>query len=181
VSEAQRRPLRVALLYHRHGSDGVAESLVSELAAALREAGHEPCVISSRPGWLRRSLEWPLARRGFDGPLTHLPLAVRELDRGGCDVAHAFSHLDALAARLWRGGPAIFTCAEPLGRAELANRRLRLRLLGGAFEGTDALVAPTEEARAALWRWLAVEARVLEAGDAAAHERLYRELLDRRL
>ena len=49
-----------------------------------------------------------------------------------------------------------------------------------AVEGADALVAGTEESRAALLRWLAIEAPVIEPNDAAGHTRLYRDLLTRR-
>jgi hypothetical protein len=59
----------------------------------------------------------------------------------------------------------------------VADRRLRLRLLERAVGDSDAAIAPTEECRAGLLRWLAVEAPLLEPADADAHERLYRELL----
>jgi hypothetical protein len=198
VTAAGRGPLRVALLHHGYGSGAAAtpERLVHELARALRGAGHAPAVLSSRVGPTRRFEndatpvvqvarlpETLLQRRGFDGPLTHAPATVMELARGRYQVAHAFSPQDAAAAHAWRGlggGPAVYTCAEPLTRELLANRRLRLPLLARAVEESDAVVAPTEESGAALRRWLAVEALVIPAGDAGAHERLYRELLERR-
>jgi hypothetical protein len=98
-------------------------------------------------------------------------------------LAHAFSPPDAYAAQLWRklvGRPVVFTCTEMLTRDALAHRRLRLKLLARAVDDTDAVIAPTQAAQAALWRWLAVEAQVLEAGDGAGHAELYRELLHRR-
>jgi hypothetical protein len=112
-----------------------------------------------------------------------LPLTVRTLVREPYDVAHAFSPADALAGVLAReltGTPVVFTCAETLDRGRVADRRLRLWLLSRAITDSDAVTAPTEEGRAALRRWLAIEALVAEPGDAGAHERLYRELLDRR-
>ena len=42
------------------------------------------------------------------------------------------------------------------------------------------IVAPSPEAGDALARWLAIDAPVIEAGDADAHEQLYRDLLERR-
>jgi hypothetical protein len=74
----------------------------------------------------------------------------------------------------------VFTCIEPLDRDRLADRRLRLWLLQRAVQDSDALVAATEESRAALARWLALDAPVIASGDAAGYERLYRELLAQR-
>jgi hypothetical protein len=52
-----------------------------------------------------------------------------------------------------------------------------LRLLARAVDDSDAALAPTEESRAALRRWLAAEVPVIHPSDATTHERLYRELL----
>ena len=198
MSGGDRESLRVALLYHSYGSPPVPGTprVVRELAIALRDAGHRPFVLSSRPGRTRRSLEEdirvvrsgrlpeaPLRWRGFVGPVTHLPLAALALVREPYDVAQAFSPADTLAALLARrttGKPALFTCAETLDREGLADRRLRLWLLTRAVEDTDAVTSPTEKARVALQRWLAVEPALIEPGDAPAHERLYRRLLNRR-
>jgi len=195
VSASDRAPLDIALVHHSFGSpprDGV-ERIVQEVGAGLRERGHRPTIFASHVAATRRSTwegipvvhlarlpESPLARRGFTGPLTHVPFRARALLSGGHDVVHAFSAPDALAARLWRrrvGGPVLFTCAETLGRDRLADRRLRLRLLGAAVEDSDGVLVPTEEARAALWRWLAAEAPLVDPRDGAAHERICRRLL----
>ena len=40
------------------------------------------------------------------------------------------------------------------------------------------MIVHDEEARAAAWRWLALELPVIEPSDGAEHERLYRRLLD---
>lgn len=120
--------------------------------------------------------------RGFAGPLTHLPLTVRELARGRYDVAQAFSAIDAEALLQWRritGRPVVFSSAEPLVRQRLADRRLRLRLVSRAVSQSDAVVACTLAAQAALGRWLGVQAEHLEPGDAAGHEQMYRALLER--
>jgi len=190
--------LRIALVHHelaRPPLPGV-QRLVRAVADGLRERGHEPVVISSRRGATRRAVEdgvavlrvarmpeGSLARRGFTGPLTHLPLVLRALDSGGFDLAHAFSAPDAAAALRWRrtsGRPVVFTCAEALDRASVADQRLRLRLLRGAVEGSDAVTAPSDAARAALWKWMAVQAPHLEPSDAAGHEQLYEVLLGAR-
>lgn len=191
------QPLRIALLHHTYDStDGSGPGrLVAEVAAGLRDAGHLPRVLSSHPGGTRTSMEdgvpvfrsrrppdGLLDRRGFAGPLTHLPLAVGALLGAHYDVAHAFSAPDALAGLLWRrltGRPAVFTPTEWLGRERLADRRLRLWSISRAVDGSDAVIAATEESAAALRRWLAVEAGVVESRDGVAHERLYRQLLDR--
>lgn len=193
-----RPPLRVALLHHSYGSPPAPgpERLLHELAVALREAGQHPCVLSSHPAPTRRSVEdeipvlrsrrlpdAPLRRRKVAGPLTHLPVTLRALAGGSYDVAHSFSPSDALPALAWRrlaGRPAIFTCADTLRRQRLADRRLRRWLLSHAVEESDAVIAPSEESRAALWRWLAVDATLLRPDDAAGHEHLYRELMARR-
>jgi hypothetical protein len=91
-------------------------------------------------------------------------------------VAHAFSPQDALAALIWRrmtGGHVVFGLAEPPRRETIARNRLSLRLLERALADSDAVVAHTEEARAAALRWLALDVPLLDPGDA---ERFYREL-----
>ncbi len=188
--------LDVALVHssYRAPATAVVETAVHDLAAALRDRGHRPTVLTAHRALSRRPTseeeipvldvarlpESPLRRRGFTGPLTQIPLILRALLSARHDVVHSFSAPDALAARLWRrrcGRPILFTCTETLSRDRLADRRLRLRLLSSAVEDSDAVLVPTDEAAAALWRWLAVEAPVVDPCDGAAHERLYRRLL----
>lgn len=195
MSVDDRALLDVALVHHSYDASprtGV-ERTVRDVAAGLRALGHRPTVLASHVASPRRSTcdgipvvhvarlsESPLLWRGFTGPLTQVPLMLRALLSGSYDVVHAFSAADALAARLWRrrvGGPVLFTCAETLARDRLSDRRLRLRLLSSAVEDSDGVLVPTEEARTALRRWLAVEAPVVEPGDGAAHVRLYRRVL----
>jgi len=163
---------RVALLAHGDGAP-----LADELARALRAAGHDAALVR-----VRALPEAPLRLRGFTGPLTHLPFALLALRRGGYDVAHAFSAPDAAAALAWRrlgGGAVVFTCAEELRRERLSDARLRLALLQAALEDSDALAVATEAGRAALRRWMALDAPVLEPRDAAGHEALYAAALTR--
>jgi len=97
-----------------------------------------------------------------------VPSGVAALRGGSFHVAQAFSPQDATAALLWRrlgGGPVVFSPAEPLRRETMADRRLSLRLLERAIEDSDAVVAPTEESRAALWRWLSLDVPLLEPSD----------------
>jgi len=187
--------LRIALLHHDLASPprGGAERMVLDVAAGLRERGHEPVVLSSHQAPSQRALEdgvavlrvprlpeGPLHRRGFTGPLTHLPLTRRALNRGDFDLAHAFSAPAAAAALCWKratGRPVVFTCAEPIDRSRLADRRLRLRLLSAAIEDSEAVIAADADISEALWRWMATEAPVIEPGDGLGHERLYRRLL----
>jgi hypothetical protein len=178
VTPGDRRAVRVALL----NDDAAAAGHAPALAEALRGAGHDVEVIEAPRV---RAAEMLLDRRGFAGSLTALPFGVAALLRGGFDVAHALSPADALTALAWRrlaGRPvvAVFTCTEVLDRDRLADRRLRLWLLQRAVQDTDALIAATEESRAALVRWLALDPPVIELHDAAGYERLYRELLARR-
>jgi len=151
------------------------DARIDELAAGLGALGNRAIVV--RPPALPEEL---LRRRGLTGPLTHVPLATAVLLRGRFDVVHAFSPPDAFAARAWRrvtGGPVVVTTLEVLDRARLADGRLRLALLRGAVEDADVLLAASDEVREALRRWMAAEAAVLEPRDAAAHERLYRDVL----
>jgi hypothetical protein len=171
VTPEGSEPLRIALVHH-----SPAPQAVGELAEALRAAGHHAEVVSGRGV---PAIERVLNFRGFAVPLTQVPGTVAELRRGAFHVAHAFTRQDALAARLWRrlsGGRVVFGCADPLSREQLADRRLALTLLERAAWDSDAVVAHSEDARAALWRWLAIEVPLLDPRDAAAHERLYREL-----
>ena len=126
--------------------------------------------------------EWLLGRRGFTPGLTRVPTALAALARGDFDVVHAFTPLDTVSALVWRrrtARPVVFTCVDPLGRENVADRRLRLWSLRRALEESDALLAADSGVRASLERWAAIDAPVLDARDGAAHERLYRDLLGR--
>jgi hypothetical protein len=163
--------LRVALLDHRQEG-----SLANEIAAGLRGRGHDAAVLGGRA----TAFDALLDRRGFTPPLTRLPVAVRELTRGRYSIAHAFSPQDAYVALHWRrrgGGPVVFSCTEPMDRERLADRRLKLRFLRAALEQSDAVVVHDEASRAAAWRWLSIEPRLIPAADAADLYDLYRRLL----
>jgi hypothetical protein len=182
--------LRVALLAHTI-EDPAPTWLAA--AAALQDIGHDAVVLSShrhptrettehgvRVVRIARLPEAPLRWRGFTGPLTHAPLTLRALARGGYDAVHAFSPEDAAIALLSRrrtGTPVVFTAADPLDRDRLADRRLRLRLVQAAVEESDAVTAPTDALAALVERWLAVDAAVLDPRDGAAQVDLYRRLL----
>ncbi len=155
--------MRIALL-----DDGGVDAL----ADALRAAGCDVAVVRAPPVAAAEAL---LSRRGFTGPLSHVPVLVARL-RAGFDVAHAFTAVDAAAAQAWRrlgGGRVVFTCRETLDRSGVADRRLRLATLSRAVERSDAVAAASEPVRASLLRWLAVDAPVVDPGDAAAQLRLY--------
>jgi glycosyl transferase family 4 len=176
VSPSPREPLRVALL---GGDRDAAGADVSELAGALRDAGHRSTLLPSAEV---PALEAILRVRGFTGPLTPMPSLVSQLLAGEFDIAHAFSPPAALAALAWRrltGGPVVFTWTEPVAREQLADKRLRLWLIRRATEDSDALVTPDEALRDELWRWLALEPTVIASGDATGHEHLYRGVMGR--
>ena len=144
-----------------------------ELAAGLTAAGHRAEVVGAPRLAQADSL---LSRRGFTVPLSHVPLVVARLVAGRFDVVHAFTVPDAAAALAWgrlTGRPVVFTCVEVLDRSRLADRRLRRQLLCAATARSHAILAASEPARAALERWLMVDAPVVDPGDAAAHARLY--------
>ena len=179
--------MKVALVAHTLDAPDAVPLQVGE---ALRDRGHEPVVLSShrhstsetteqgvRVVRVARLPEAPLRYRGFTGPLSHAPLMLRALKRGGYDVVHAFTPEDAWIALRSRDAPVVFTAAEPLGRDGLSDRRLRLRAVQAAVEHTDAVTAPTDELAALVARWLAVDAEVIDPRDAAAHLDLYRRVL----
>jgi hypothetical protein len=146
---------------------------VAGLADALRAAGGDVTVVRAPTVAAAEAL---LSRRGFTGPLSHVPVLVARLRAGGFDVAHAFTPVDAAAAQAWRrlgGGRVAFTCRETLDRSAVADRRLRLAALSRAAERSDAVAAASEPVRESLLRWLAVDAPVVDPGDAAAQLRLY--------
>ena len=150
----------------------------AELARALGERGHRIGLLRPRG---RPALEALLRRRGFVPGLTGVPEILPALARGNWDVVHVFPPVAAAAALRWRGARrrplVVVTALEVLGRATVADRRLRLASLASGYEGADATLAADEEVREALRRWLALEAPVTAPADAAAHEQLYLELL----
>jgi hypothetical protein len=183
--------LRVALL--DHGYRGRPHP-AGELALTLRGAGHYAEVVTAGTGGGRAAEDGVIVVRRR--PLPDAPLRLRKIGErpgrlagawlalrsGDYDLAHAFTAQDAAAAVHWArraGRPALFTCCEPLRRATLAHRRLRLATLRLAVEQTDAVIAPDAEVAASLRRWMAVEARVVEPGSAERHVALYEELLAR--
>ena len=110
-------------------------------------------------------------RRARDHRRGRRPVAAgprrRDADRAG-------------ATLLWKrltGRPVVFTCAQRLDRARVADRRLRLQLLTAAVQDTDALVAADALVRGDLRRWLAVDGQTIAPGDGVAHALLYQRLL----
>jgi hypothetical protein len=159
---------RVALLEHDDG--GAARML---LTALVPEGAHveliDPIALPDAPFRLRKIGEAP----------GRMPGAFLALVRGRYEVAHAFTAQDAAVAIAWsrlRGGTAVFTQREPLTRATVADRRLRLRMLTLALEHAAAVVAPDEEVASSVRRWMAVDPNVLAPEDAAAHLALYAAL-----
>src|SRR5205085_1256473 len=115
-------------------------------------------------------------RKIGDG-LAHLPAALLALGRGGYGVAHAFTPTDALAAIAWArrsGRPAVFTCMDAPERETIAARRLRLATWRRAVGQTSAVLAASEETAEGLRRWFAVDAPVVDPGDAEANVAAYR-------
>jgi Glycosyltransferase Family 4 len=183
--------LRIALLDHDYG--GPAQP-AGELALALTAAGHDAEVVTAGARndraaedevivVRRRAVpDAPLRLRKIGDRPGRLAAAWLALRAGGYDLAHAFTAQDGAAAVLWArraGRPVVFSCSEPLRRATLAHRRLRLALLRLAVEESDAVVAWDTEVAASLRRWMAVEPRVIEPRSAADHVALYEELLAR--
>jgi glycosyltransferase involved in cell wall biosynthesis len=175
---AQAEGLSVALLNPffwpevRRGS----ERLLHDLAAELVALGHAPTLITSHRGAPARSNEdgfeihrhWrppePWTIRRIEAQLSHVPFSYLSLVAGSYDVAHAAYPTDALAALRWArrtGRPAVFSYMGTPSRRVIASRRLRRSILERVTEESDAIVTLSGVARDAMWRWFAVESRVI--------------------
>lgn len=156
------------------------ERFTRELADGLLARGHDPRLITSHPGRLKRTCEGgiqvtrvprpPEARllgRGFEPYLTHVPLSYAALRAGSDDVAHAMYPADALAAARWRRRtrrPAVLSYMGIPDRPGLRQYRRRLEVLLRALDGCDAVVALSAHAGEAFSYWLGYEARVIPPG-----------------
>lgn len=183
--------MRIVLLYQASGELPPGRRAVQCLADGLRRAGHAVDVLplgsdppkggglpalTAQTGALA---DRALAKRGFVTPLAPLPLTVAGMLLRRYEVAHAFSAPGAGAALIWRrftNGVVVFTSLERVERARLADRRLMLRLMRHACEDSDAVTVADAEAQAALLRWMALPAPVIELGDVNGYERLYQSL-----
>lgn len=157
-----------------------SERMIGELAADLTRLGHEPRVIASHPSRPTTTSEYGfpvvlnprppdglMQRRGFQEHLSHVPLSYHTLRSSDVDVAHAFYATDAAAALRWgrrAGRPVVFSYMGVPQRETLAGRRLRLRLIAGAVNDSDAVLALSDSAAAAMRRWLGVDPKVIYPG-----------------
>jgi hypothetical protein len=167
--------VRIALLNHDHGSPSAATRHVDEIASALAAAGEDVDVIGAR--WVLPDA--PLRLRKIGDRPGRLPATFHALASGRFDVAHAFTAQDAAAAVLWARlarRPAVFSVCEPLRRATLADRRLRLAQLRLALERSAAVAAPDGEVAESVRSWMAVQPRLVSRGSADEHLALYIEL-----
>ena len=174
-------PLSTALLNPffwpevRRGS----ERLIHDLAVDLLTLGVRPRLVTSHPGRPRRSVEdgfevvrnWrppePWRIRNIEPNLSHVPFTYASLMRRQPDVAHAFYPTDALAALRWArrtGRPAIFSYMGHPMRQVLSSFRLRKTILEQVIYETDAVVALSRSAAAAMWRWFGIEPRIVYPG-----------------
>jgi glycosyltransferase involved in cell wall biosynthesis len=157
-----------------------AERIVHELGEGLAARGHRPRVITSHRGWPTRSTEdgieivrnWRppdrrLVRRGYLPYLTHLPFTYRELMRSEDQVAHSVYAADSAAALAWKrrtGRPVVFHYMGIPVHADLTRHRRKLELTEKAAKGSDRVVALSRTVADAFWRWLGVEAEVINPG-----------------
>lgn len=185
--------LHVALL--EHDSAGTAKRLAAALAREAVEVallgGGEGAPGGRAPAGSGGGVELARAVRLPDLPLRlrkigeapgRMPGALLALARGDYDVAHAFTAQDAAVAVAWSrlgGGPVVYTQREPLTRANVADRRLRLGMLRLALEQSAAVVAPNEAVASSVRRWMAVDPEVVAPEDGAEHLALYAGLLRR--
>ncbi len=161
-------------------ADGDPDRLVRDLATGLRARDHRPHVITSHPGrpssgtpdglpvtrhW--RPPDGRLDRRRLEGHLTHVPFSYLSLRTGSYDIAQAVHVGDAQAAARWSrrtGRPSIYSPPGVFSRARLMAVRKRLQLNQRATHGCTAVTAVSRFAADELWRWLGVEARVINPG-----------------
>jgi hypothetical protein len=132
------------------------------------------------PGWGLPDMALRLRKIG-DQP-GRLPATWLALTRGRYDVAHAFTPQDAAAALLWArlsGRPVVFSVCQPLRRAALSDRRMRLAMLRVALERSAAVLAPDAEVAESIVRWMAVEPRVIRPDSCEDHLALYRQVRGR--
>jgi hypothetical protein len=156
-----------------HDGRGAGRRLLSELQNAdvdvqMIRASHVP--------------DLPLRLRKIGDAPGRMPGALLALARGRYDLAHALTPQDAVVAIAWSrlaGRPAVFTQRDPLTRANVADRRLRLAMLRVALESSDAIVAPDREIAESLRRWMAVDPLVVPLDSGAGHLGLYSELTRR--
>ena len=156
------------------------ERFARELADGLSARGHRPRLITShREGRsvhiedglevvrTRRPPEGALRALGLEHHLTHVPLALRELQRGDDDVAHALYHADALAAAAWSGRtgrPHVFSFMGIPLEGTLDHRRLTRRILLRAIDRADAFVVLSQTVAARFRALTGVEPRVIPPG-----------------
>lgn len=158
--------MKVALLEH-DGQDA-SRSLLESTAATLITTPELPELFFA----LRKIGDRPGA----------MPGALLALLRGDFDIAHAFTAQDAAVAVAWSAitkRPVVYTQREPLSRANVADRRLRLATLRVALERSDAAVAPDEATAESLRCWMAVDPRVIAPAAAAEHVELWSGLVRR--
>jgi hypothetical protein len=159
---------RIALL--EHDRRGAAAPLLADLTGqGVDVEPVHPVELPDAPFSLRKIGDAP----------GRMPGTLLALWRGGYDMAHAFTAQDAAVALAWSrlgGGLAVYTQREPLTRASVADRRLRLTLLRLALERSAAVIAPDEATAESLRRWMAVDPLVLDAGSGAEHLALYARL-----
>jgi glycosyltransferase involved in cell wall biosynthesis len=172
--------LRVAMLTPRFWPEvrRGTERMVHELSAELLARGHDPLVVTTRPGLrpkrgeeegvavlrLPRPPEQRLERRLLEDHLGHLPLAYAALRTGSFDLAHAWYPTDALAAARWRaatGRPVVHSYMGIPDHAGLMWKRKRLEITLRALRGTDVTVALSRYAADSFRRWLGYDAPVI--------------------
>jgi glycosyltransferase involved in cell wall biosynthesis len=152
--------------------------MVRELADELLPRGHHATLITSHPGWPRRSTEdgldivrhwrppperW-LRRHGFLEYLTHIPLSYASLRKGDYDVVQALDATDGLVAARWSrdtGRPSILAYVGIADRDGLTDRRLRLEVTQAAARGSSVVTVLSRAAAESFRRWLNVDARVI--------------------
>jgi Glycosyltransferase Family 4 len=137
-------------------------------------------VLADLPGAVRIPVvdlpDAPLRLRKIGDRPGRMPGALIALLRGNYDIAHAFTPQDAVVAIAWSrltGRPAVYTQREPLTRASVADRRLKLATLRLALERPALVLAPDQAVADSVLRWMAVRVRVVSG---AEHAALYAEL-----
>jgi phosphatidyl-myo-inositol alpha-mannosyltransferase len=157
-----------------------AERLTHDLAAWLAGAGHDVTLLTTHRGAgsataedgfeVVRSWRPPdrlLRRRAYEDFLATVPIQVRDLLRGGYDVAHAFHPVSAWAAvRAHRlgGPPVVFSPTGIPTRGYLVGYRYRMQINLDAAREAAACSVLSEAAAQPFRRYLLRDPEVIPPG-----------------
>jgi glycosyltransferase involved in cell wall biosynthesis len=160
-----------------------SERLAHDLGATLAARGHDVTLLTTHSGPRSAAVEDGMrVVRGrrvpqlpgmnwYDEYIGAVPSTLRELTRGGFDLAHALYPTDAWTARLARrfgGPPYVFSVHGIVNRPYLVRRRYRLEQFKSAADDAAAVSALSEAGAQPLRRYALADPVILPGGVIAA-------------